>query len=61
MALSDSKQAVAMLIMILLNVSAWIGLGAPTDKAGLLILANALINGTVLTMKELLGSPSPPS
>ncbi len=56
MGLSNNKQALVMLIMVLMNISAWIGLGAPTDKAGLLVLANGIITGTVLTLKELLGS-----
>ena len=54
--LSNKKQALLMLIPFITGLSAWIGLGAPTDKASLLILLNNELGFGILAIKEYVGS-----
>ncbi len=54
--LSNNKQALAMLLILLTWVGGWIALGGPTDKASLLTLTGGSVSSLVLLVKEALGS-----
>lgn len=54
--LSDRSQALMMfLVFILPALTAWAGLGMPTDKTSLGILLAALLSGILAGIKELFG------
>lgn len=58
--LTDKQQAMLMLLVfILVPFGTWTGLGFPTDKAALGLLASNLIAGLVLAVKEMLGGKAP--
>jgi hypothetical protein len=58
--LTDSQQSYFMLLaFILVPVGAWAGLGFPTDKTALGLLASNIITGIVMFVKERLGVPVP--
>ncbi len=54
--LTNKKQSLLMLIPFLTGISAWIALGAPTDKASLLLLLNNELGFGILAIKEYAGS-----
>lgn len=54
--LSDNQQFLLMLVAMLTELSAWIGLGAPTDKASLLAFGNSELLTIILAIKEKAGA-----
>ena len=60
MALTNQQQAIYVLAAILIPTwIAWLGLGAPTDHAGLILLAAGNLGGILFYIKEVLGNASP--
>ena len=56
MALTDRGQAIFMLLVFILPaIATWCGLGFPTSKEALGILASAIISGILVFVKEMLG------
>jgi len=54
--LTDLQQAIfGLLIFILPAFGTWCGLGFPTDKAALGLLASAILSGILVFLKELAG------
>ena len=56
MGLTDKEQAFLMLfVFILPAIGVWAGLGFPTSREALGILASAIISGILVFLKEMLG------
>jgi len=48
-----------MLLAFLIPLITWCGLGMPTDRISLGILASAILSGMVALIKELIGGKAP--
>lgn len=60
--LSDKQQAYLMLVaFILVPLGTWFGLGFPTDKSALGLLASNIVTGIVMFIKEWAGVQVPVS
>lgn len=58
--LSNREQAVLMLLVFLLPpLITWTGLGFPTDRNSLGLLASAMLSGVLVFIKEILGGQPP--
>jgi len=62
MGLTDRQQALWMALIIVESLLVWLAAGAPTDKAGVILLVQGVLVGLTLLIKELMGGapPKPP-